>query len=67
MAGHGFYSANSRPQRAAASVAYPPADRSAAVEEFYRRLETALTEHPDAAAVGHVMSLRIRRRPRPRS
>jgi hypothetical protein len=32
-------------------------------EEFYRRLQAALATHPTCAAVWHVMSLRIRRRP----
>jgi hypothetical protein len=41
-----------------------PADRAAVVEDFYRRLQGALEEHPDAAAVWHVMSLRLRRRRR---
>jgi len=41
-----------------------PADRAAAVEDFYRRLEVELRAHPQATAVWHVMSLRIRRRPR---
>jgi hypothetical protein len=39
-------------------------DRAAIVEEFYERLQAALQEHPDVAAVWHVMSLRIRRHPR---
>jgi hypothetical protein len=41
-----------------------PADRAAIVEDFYHRLQEGLREHPDVAAVWHVMSLRIRRRPR---
>jgi hypothetical protein len=41
-----------------------PADRTAVVEGFYERLEAQLASHPDVAAVWHVMSLRIRRRPR---
>jgi hypothetical protein len=32
-------------------------------EHFYRRLQAALAAHPTCAAVWHVMSLRIRRRP----
>ena len=44
------------------------ADRTAAQhdairDEFYRRLQTALAAHPSCAAVWHVMSLRLRRRP----
>jgi hypothetical protein len=42
----------------------PAADRAAVVEEFYRRLEGELRAHPEAAAVWHVMSLRLRRRQR---
>ena len=34
------------------------------VEEFYERIEVALRANPDAAAVWHTMSLRIRRRRR---
>ena len=41
-----------------------PADRTAVVEGFYERLEAQLAIHPDVAAVWHVMSLRIRCRPR---
>jgi hypothetical protein len=41
-----------------------PADRAAVVEDFYQRLQAALAGHPDVAAVWHVFSLRIRRRPR---
>jgi hypothetical protein len=41
-----------------------PADRAAVVDDFYQRLQAALDSHPDIAAVWHVMSLRIRRRPR---
>ena len=37
---------------------------TAVVEGFYERLEAQLAIHPDVAAVWHVMSLRIRRRPR---
>jgi hypothetical protein len=40
----------------------PAADRTTVVEDFYRRLEGELRAHPDAAAVWHVMSLRLRRR-----
>jgi hypothetical protein len=42
----------------------PADDRAAVAEEFYRRLEGDLRAHPDAAAVWHVMSLRLRRRHR---
>ena len=42
----------------------PPAERVAVVDEFYRRLQSALAQQPDATAHWHVMSLRIRRRPR---
>ena len=42
-----------------------PADRADIVDDFYQRLQTQLQRHPDVAAVWHVMSLRIRRRPRP--
>ena len=42
----------------------PPAERDTVVEDFYRRLEGTLHAHPDAATVWHVMSLRLRRRPR---
>jgi hypothetical protein len=41
-----------------------PAERAAIVEDFYRRLQDQLRDHPEVAAVWHVMSLRIRRRPR---
>jgi hypothetical protein len=42
----------------------PSADRTATVDTFYSLLEAQLRDHPDVAAVWHVMSLRIRRRPR---
>ena len=42
----------------------PPSERVAVVDEFYRRLQSALARQPDATARWHVMSLRIRRRPR---
>ena len=41
-----------------------PADHAAVVDDFTARLEMALAQHPDVAAVWHVMSLRLRRRPR---
>jgi len=41
-----------------------PAARAAIVEDFYQRLRQQLRDHPEVAAVWHVMSLRIRRRPR---
>jgi hypothetical protein len=37
------------------------AERADVVEDFYRHLQALLTQHPGAAAVWHVMSLRIRR------
>ncbi len=40
------------------------ADRAAVVERFYAQLRDALEAQPTAAAVWHVMSLRLRRRPR---
>jgi len=42
----------------------PPAERAAVADDFYDRLRAALQAHPHAAAVWHVMSLRLRRRPR---
>jgi hypothetical protein len=53
MAGHGYDSANSRPQRAAASV-----------EPFYERVHAALAAHREVAAVWPVFSLHLVRRPR---
>jgi hypothetical protein len=41
------------------------ASRSTVTEGFYDRLQAALCEHPEVAAVWHVMSLRLRRRRRP--
>jgi hypothetical protein len=41
-----------------------PPDRTAIVDDFYRRLQGRLEEHADVAAVWHVMSLRVRRRRR---
>jgi hypothetical protein len=40
------------------------ADRSAVVERFYERVHAALVAQPDVAAVWHVFSLHLVRRPR---
>lgn len=42
----------------------PAEQRAAVVDDFYRRLQAALTAHPDATAVWHTVSIRVRRRPR---